>query len=106
MSDPVVNVIYATVDNDIGHISVGRVPVRNDPLNCYPLDGTKRENDWIRFYTGEEQPQVVNPKKHYIVNANNKVASDNLIHHITATSTTMSRSYRITKLIEEFIDNK
>ena len=35
-------------------MAIGRVPVREDPLNFYPLDGTKKENDWIRFYDATE----------------------------------------------------
>jgi len=36
----------------------------------------------IRYYTKEEQPRVVDPEKGFIVSANNKIATDNLIHNI------------------------
>ncbi|KRX01494.1 hypothetical protein PPERSA_01397 [Pseudocohnilembus persalinus] len=103
MTDPLINIQYATVDGNIGHISTGRMPVRTDPLNIYPWDGTQHKNDWVSFYHGTQQPQVRNPKKHYLVNCNNKVASDNIINHITATTMTHARSYRVSNLLKEQI---
>lgn len=41
MSDPVLNMVYITIDDHIGYNAVGRIPIRNDPLNYLPLDGTK-----------------------------------------------------------------
>lgn len=50
MTGPVLNNIFATVDNHIGFMSCGRIPVRNHPSNAYPLDGTVKDNDWLGFY--------------------------------------------------------
>ena len=78
--------------------------MRNNPQNIFVQDGSKRENDWVRFYTEEEQPRVLDPKKGYLVTANNKLATDNLVNHISVTQSTHCRSHRIDKLLREGID--
>ena len=58
---------------------MGRLPIRrNGRKGAFVKDGSKREDDWVGYVPYEDQPRVINPKKGYIVNANNKIASDNL----------------------------
>ena len=57
----VLNLIYATIDNHIGYLNIGHLPVRNDPGNIFILDGTKKENDWVRYITDNENPHIYDP---------------------------------------------
>lgn len=79
------NIVYATVDNHIGYCNIGRLPVRSNPEDIFVKDGSDSNNDWLRFYNKSEQPRVVDPRKGFIVTANNKVAGDNLLHRVSST---------------------
>lgn len=98
---PVLNFIYGTVDNHIGYLNIGNLPVKNHPENIFIMDGTKLENDWVRFYNKSENPFVKDPKKGYIVTANNKIATDNLVNHVCVNSITHARSHKITELLKK-----
>lgn len=39
---------------------------------CRVLDGTVSDNDWIGWVKPKDLPRVINPKKGYIVTANNR----------------------------------
>lgn len=49
---------------------------------------------------------MIDPEKGYIVTANNKFASDNLIHHSSIHSISTARGLRINMLIEDLIKKK
>ena len=59
-------------------------------------------NDWVRYYNETEIPRVTNPKKGYIVTANNKIASDNLVGGISMNQVTCCRATKITDTIKNF----
>ncbi len=67
-------------------------------------NGSDPINDWTGYYEQHEQPRVRDPQKGFIVTANNKMASDNLIHNINRGQFSISRAKRITDIIKEFID--
>lgn len=86
------NWIYADVDNNIAYFTSGEMPIREDlqagaPAGLPPYflrNGSAGGNDWIRVTTrtptqassyqilaSSEMPQVVNPARGWVVNANN-----------------------------------
>ncbi|KRX06019.1 hypothetical protein PPERSA_01097 [Pseudocohnilembus persalinus] len=97
-------VVYATVDGDIGFYGTGRIPEKYSIKNKgYILDGTKKINTWKRYVPKEEQPRLINPKKGYIVVANNKIAPDDMKNFYTYNMMTTNRAHRIEELILEKI---
>lgn len=101
------NLHFATVQGDIGFMTLGRIPIRRSPSKhgFKPLDGSKSENDWVGYLPYEDSPRVINPKKGYIVSANNKIATNNLRWHPTASMVITPRAVRIQEMISEIIDS-
>jgi penicillin G amidase len=69
------NFIFAHRNGDIGYFLGATLPIRNSSalyLGCRVLDGTNTNNDWIGTLPNTDLPHVVNPKKGYIVTANNR----------------------------------
>jgi acyl-homoserine lactone acylase PvdQ len=64
-------------------------------------NGQLKDNDWERYVDPNLKPQILNPKKGYIANANNKFATNNVEGHVTAPVLTTVRSMRLKQLIEE-----
>jgi penicillin amidase len=93
------NFIYADVDNNIAYFTGGEMPIREDlqagAVSGLPpfflRNGSAGGNDWIRTTTRTptqassyqilspaEMPQVVNPARGWVVNANNDPAGTTL----------------------------
>jgi penicillin amidase len=69
------NLILAFDNGDIGFFLANNMPIRKDGLpytGCRILDGTQTSNDWIGWLPPKKLPRVINPKKGYIVTANNR----------------------------------
>lgn len=102
--NPVQNLVGAFSEGDIFYTAIGLLPVRNDQYNGgFVLDGTKKSSEWVRYANKSENPQVYNPKKGYVVTANNKFATDNMKNNLSRTQTVTARAARIQELIEEQI---
>lgn len=99
---PSQSLTIATSDGDIGYLAMGRLPIRgNGRMGAFVKDGSLKEHDWIGYVPFEDQPRAINPKRGYIVNANNKIASDNMKWQLSLNQYTSSRAYRITQVLEE-----
>jgi acyl-homoserine lactone acylase PvdQ len=80
---------------DIGFFLANNMPVRknsNPYTGCRVLDGSKSDNDWIGWLKPKDLPRVINPKKGYIVTANNRQMPDNVRTDIGATITSTIRA--------------
>jgi len=101
------NLHFATVQGDIGFMTLGRIPIRksHQKHGMKPLDGSKSENDWAGYMPFEDQPRVINPKKGYIVSANNKIATNNLRWHASASMVITPRAVRIHEMIANIIES-
>jgi len=105
--EPSMSLLFATNKGDIGFIATGRIPIRKDVRQgATAKDGTLKESDWLGYVPWEDQPRIVNPKKGYIVSANNKMASDNVKWGVSANMWTTPRAARIDQMIREFVDKK
>lgn len=72
---PPMNLLYITKDAHIGYQMVGPHPVRTHPhMGMYVKDGSDSRNDWVGFVRDEEKLHLRDPKRGYIVTANNKPA--------------------------------
>jgi penicillin amidase len=97
------NWIYTDVEGNIAYFTSGEMPIREDlqagTVTGVPpfivRDGTKSGNDWVRVSTrptnqaspylilpASEMPQVVNPPRGFIVNANNDPAGNTLDNNV------------------------
>ena len=101
---PFMNIVYATESGDIGYYAVGWLPMRANPEVPFFLEGDKKENDWLGIIGNKDTPQIINPKKGYIVTANNKMATDNLIFRKSIHMLPSSRAMRIDQMIRGYID--
>lgn len=80
--------------------------------NDYPylgsriLDGTTSDYDWQGIVGTERLPFVINPKRGYLVTANNRVVPENSKYDIGASMVATARSRRITEIIKNKIKSK
>lgn len=98
---PPFNFVYITKDNHIGYMSVGVIPIRkNIHSGMYIKDGTSSENDWVGLIRGTDKLHVNDPKRGYIVTANNKGATDKYFNGVLDYSIFTGRANRLEQLIE------
>ncbi len=89
------NLVMAFADGDIAFILTNNIPIRKDRkpyTGCKVLDGTKSDNDWIGYVKPKDLPRVINPKKGFIVTANNRQMPDNVNIDLGATITSTIRA--------------
>jgi penicillin amidase len=100
-SVPVMNMVWADGGGNIGYKLVGRLPVRRGPCPDLPKPGWTGEHEWDGYVPYEELPAVVNPPGGRIVTANNRIAPDDYVHHITSEYLDGYRAARIEQLLAE-----
>ncbi|MFI2642856.1 penicillin acylase family protein [Streptomyces sp. NPDC018610] len=103
---PSQNMIYADTRNDIGYTLPGRIPLRakNDD-GSVPAPGWDSKYDWKGYIEQAELPYEYNPKRGYIVTANQAVVDqDKYPYTLTTDWGYGARSQRITDLIQSKID--
>ena len=69
------NLLLAYKNGDIAYYLVSNSPLRKHDkpyTGCRVLDGTTSENDWQGYIKPSDLPRIINPKKGYIVSANNR----------------------------------
>ena len=71
---------------------------------CRVLDGSTSDNDWDGYHSSSDLPRVMNPKKGFIVTANNRIVPEHAKLDIGATLTSTVRAQRITELLQLAID--
>lgn len=100
------NALYSTIDNHIGYVAIGSMPVRkNHKTGLFISDGSNSENDWVGLINRENQLSVHDPKKGYIVTANNKPVSSKYFNGVYESSIMTARANRIDEIIKEKINN-
>ena len=69
------NLLTAFENGDIFYALLNHHPIRNGSeayTGCRVLDGTTTEHDWLGFIHPKQLPRLINPKRGYIVTANNR----------------------------------
>jgi len=71
---PSQNFVYADVNGNIGYQMPGRIPIRaENHSGLVPVPGWTNEFEWQGFVPFEKLPTILNPKRGYIVTANQAV---------------------------------
>ncbi|MGD9537918.1 MAG: penicillin acylase family protein [Alphaproteobacteria bacterium] len=97
---PMQNIVYADIDDNIGLISPGRVPIRRSDIGWLPADGSTGEGDWVDTVPFIGLPQVSNPASGRIVTANNRIVPDDHPYFLTRDWAPPYRAERIGKLLD------
>ncbi|MBV8538485.1 MAG: penicillin acylase family protein [Alphaproteobacteria bacterium] len=97
---PIQNVVYADVDGHIGFITPGLIPHRKTGEGWLPQPGWTGEYDWDGFVPFAELPRSFDPPVGRIVNANNRVVSDDFPVFITREWAASFRARRINELLD------
>jgi penicillin G amidase len=101
------NIIFADKYNNIAFGPSGHHPIRVHPqLGNRISRGWMAENEWEGFYSYHDKPYLLNPKKGYIVAANNPLTSPNSKTKIAVFTVGKARANRISELIEDLIARK
>ncbi len=96
---PQQNVVFADTNGEIGFMAPGRVPIRKAGDGTVPVPGWSGEYDWMGWIPFEELPQTLNPASGALINANNKIVSDDYPHLIAARWRAPFRANRIAELL-------
>ncbi|OIJ67595.1 penicillin acylase family protein [Streptomyces mangrovisoli] len=102
---PSQNLIYADTKNNIGYTLPGRIPTRaKGDDGSIPAPGWDSKYKWTGYIKQSELPYEYNPKRGYIVTANQAVVDkDKYPYTLTTDWGYGTRSQRITDLIESKI---
>lgn len=98
-SGPVLNVVFADVEGNIGYQLIGRVPIRPNGGGREPEPGWTGEHDWIGSIPYDELPRLDNPAQGFIVTANNRVAGPEYPYFLGCDYISGDRAERITEMI-------
>ena len=100
---PMQNMSVADRDGHIAMVSPGRVPLRkpeNDLAGLAPAPGWDARYDWAGSLPVDELPQVRDPARGFIANANQKITPPGYPHPISHQWAMPYRHQRIEQLIE------
>ena len=107
---PSQNIVFATVDGQIGYQAPGKIPVRRTVRDgSLPSDGTwprpgwDSRYDWQGFVAPGEMPAIVDPPEGFIVAANQAVIPSGEDPFLTSDWDYGFRSQRIRELLAERI---
>ncbi|WP_217550941.1 penicillin acylase family protein [Streptomyces sp. GbtcB6] len=102
---PSQNLIYADTKNNIGYTLPGKIPTRSSGDDgSIPAPGWDSKYKWTGFIKQDELPYEYDPKRGYIVTANQAVIDkDKYPYTLTTDWGYGTRSQRITDLIESKI---
>lgn len=98
---PALNMLYADQGGNIGHLVVGRIPVRKSGDGSVPVPGWEPEHAWTGVIPFDELPATFNPEKGYIVSANDKGIGDDYPYFISDDWAPPERAARIEGLLRE-----
>ncbi|MEU9782176.1 penicillin acylase family protein [Streptomyces phaeochromogenes] len=101
---PSQNLTYADTDDNIGYQLPGRIPIRGEGDGSLPSPGWESKYRWTGYIKQAELPYEYNPKRGYIVTANQAVVDkDKYPYTLTTDWGYGTRSQRIADLIESKI---
>jgi penicillin amidase len=97
---PSQNAVYADRKGNIGYTLNGRIPIRRRGIGLVPVPGWNDEHEWSGWIPWEEMPSEYNPRRGYIVSANNQIVGGEYPHYIGLGTTNGYRAARIEELIK------
>ncbi|HZZ78188.1 MAG TPA: penicillin acylase family protein [Gemmataceae bacterium] len=96
---PTFNLVFADIEGNIGFQSVGRVPLRKIPERGY-RPGWDPEHQWVGILEYDQMPGLINPKRGYVVTANNRLAPSDYPYPLAGCWASGHRARRIRQQIE------
>lgn len=103
---PALNLLYSDRQGNIGYQGIGNLPIRSKGRGTVPVPGWHDEYQWTGHVPKAEMPYSFNPKKGYIVNANNKVVGEDYPYFISSNWAPPTRAQRIEDLLKQSIEAK
>ncbi len=91
---PTFNIVHADTTGNIGFHSVGRIPLRRIPERAY-RPGWDPQHQWAGYIPFDEMPAVMNPKRGYVVTANNRTAPGDFPHPLSGCWNSGQRARRL-----------
>ena len=103
------NTVFADTSGNIGYRLIMAVPERKDKtpfIGSRVLDGTTSKFDWTEKMAAlNDLPKSLNPKKGYLMTANNRQSSDHARNDYTANSNSPGRALRLDELLKEGVES-
>ncbi len=94
------NRVIADDSGNIAYQLLPDIPIRaHGGANAAPAPGWTGEYDWVGYIPFEELPWAKNPKRHFIVTANNRVVPKGYKYHVNLL-TIPYRAWRIEELLQ------
>jgi penicillin G amidase len=93
------NFVYADVDGTIGYQCTGMYPIRRTGDGTAPVSGWTDEHEWIGYVPYDELPWAENPKRGFLVTANNRIHDEAYPHLIGRDFHAPYRARRIAELV-------
>lgn len=100
---PQQNLMYADVQGNIGFIAPAEIPIRNGGESSVPVDAANKSEVWSAYIDFAALPQILNPAKGWLVNANNAVVGKEYPYYLTRNWEAPYRARRIEALIQAFL---
>lgn len=95
---PTFSMVMADTNGNIGFHASGRVPVRNDSNRAF-RKGWDPTDQWRGLIPFDEMPSFQNPKRGWIVSANNRIAPNDFPHRMHGCWASGARAIRIREMI-------
>ena len=96
---PTFNLVFADTEGNIGFQTVGRIPLRKSAERGY-RPGWDPQHQWSGVIPYEEMPGLINPKRGYVVTANNRLAPNDFPLPLAGCWASGHRAKRIRQQIE------
>lgn len=96
---PTFNLVFADSDGHIGHQCVGKIPIRTNWDRGY-RPGWDPQHQWHDYIPFEGMPHLTDPKRGFVVTANNRVVPDDYPYPVSGTWSGGYRARRIREMIE------
>lgn len=97
---PHLNITYADTEGNIGLIAAARVPLRHAGDGRLPAEGWSGEFDWAGWIPFDDLPQIFNPRRGIIANANNPTATAGYPYALGRPRTPGYRARRLNQLLD------
>ncbi len=99
---PSQNWMAADSQGNIAYLPGGLVPIRGKGLGAIPVPGASGEYDWTGFIPLMELPHAINPKRGYMVSANNEAVDAEWYPYVFDLNYDGGwRAWRVEELIKE-----
>jgi len=96
---PSQNAVYADRKGNIGYCLVGKIPIRRRGIGLVPVPGWSDEHEWSGWIPWQEMPREYNPRRGYVVSANNQIVGQEYPYYIGLGTGNGNRAARIEQLI-------